>query len=173
MKKKLAVILSCMMILLSSTTSVLAADTSDNSMMTPMIIPPEYEYVNSSTAYLRSQDWTHESDNPTAIVQSTSYTVSRTASASFSTTISDTINLMIETAGVSLEVSIGTSTTKTSSHTYNIPGHSKYLCIYGSQLANIAGYQNYYWNGVLQSHTYVTGKWTYNSYDDMTYLGSY
>lgn len=164
MKKNLVILLSCLLVFSSS---VITASASTD------IVPPEYVYVHSSTSYSRSQDWSHESDNPTNIVQSTTYSVSRTANASFSTGISETVDAMIAKAGVSIEVSIGTSITVSASHTYNIPAHSKYKCIWGSQHVYEAGYQDYYWNNILQSHTYVSGSWTYGSYDDMVYLGYY
>lgn len=165
MKRKIVVLLACILIFSSNTTNVFAAN------IEPMYVPGFYLYVHSNQYYFKTRDWTHESNNPTSIAQSTTYTVSRTCSSSFSTGVEATIGDMIAKVGISLEVSIGTSTTVSASHTWNIPPHSAYNCIWGSQLVNAVGYQEYYWNNILQSCTYVSGTWSYQSYDNMEYLG--
>jgi hypothetical protein len=168
--KKIFAILLLSTVIISNSFNVYAA--SKNAIVTPTIIPEIIEYSPSSKTFSKTQSWTHTSTNPTNIVQETTYSVARTTSASFTATYEETIDAMIATAGLSLEVAVGTSTTKTEGHTYYVPTHSKYQLIWGSQFVNVGGYEKYYFNGKLQSSKYVTGKWSYESYDDMKYLGS-
>lgn len=136
-------------------------------VVTPMYIPDENEYVHKTTEYLNKVDWSHESNNPTSIVQSTSYSVQRTKKADFKVKYSETVDAMVAKVGLDIEVTIGTQTSVTESHTWSIPGYSTYILYYGSKLVKESGYENQWRNGKLTSSTYVSGNWSYRSYDDM------
>jgi len=125
-----------------------------------------YEYVHSSSSRNNQLEFQHLAKNPSSTTDSVSYSVAVTQSSSANVATSATFKSMVAEVGVSTQVQLGTSTTKTLSITWSIPANSNYLLRAGSSWVQASGTEKLWSAGkVIRSKT-VTGKWTYTSWSD-------
>lgn len=125
-----------------------------------------YEYIHSSTSKNKKTEFIHEATNPSNVTDTVSYSVAVTQSTSVNVTANATFNSMVAKVGVSTQVGLGTSRTKTITMTWTIPKKSKYLLRAGSQWIKASGTERRWNNGKIVSKKSVTGNWTYASWSD-------
>lgn len=179
-KKLLMSIATCAAVLSISTSSVFAASTSNLSNSGAIIpqvtiipgAPDGYTYVHGGhTVGLKRVGWQHMASNTVGdLADSVTYTVSRTKSTSFTGSATASFDVMCVKAGVSAEISIGSSTTTTWSATFSIPPHTtNIICEAGSLAASAYGTEYYVQDERLLSTRSVNGDWTYMSYTSKHY----
>ena len=125
-----------------------------------------YEYVHSSSSRNNQLEFQHLAKNPSSVTDSVSYSVAVTQSSSANVATSATFKSMVAEVGVSTQVELGTSTTKTLSITWSIPANSNYLLRAGSSWVQASGTEKLWSAGKVISSKTVTGKWTYTSWSD-------
>lgn len=125
-----------------------------------------YEYIHSSSSRNNQLEFQHLAKNPSSATDSVSYSVAVTQSSSANVATSATFKSMVAEVGVSTQVELGTSTTKTLSITWSIPAKSNYLLRAGSSWVQASGTEKLWSAGKVISSKTVTGKWTYTSWSD-------
>ncbi|MDM5352380.1 hypothetical protein QUF65_16165 [Lysinibacillus sphaericus] len=125
-----------------------------------------YEYIHSSSSRNNQLEFQHLAKNPSSATDSVSYSVAVTQSSSANVATSATFKSMVAEVGVSTQVELGTSTTKTLSITWSIPANSNYLLRAGSSWVQASGTEKRWSAGKVISSKTVTGKWTYTSWSD-------
>jgi hypothetical protein len=125
-----------------------------------------YEYIHSTDSKGLTIYWQHTHKNNKSTTDTVSYTVSRQAYANANVSSSGTFNAMVGAVGVSAEVGLGTSVTKSTTVTWTIPAYSTYTLRYGSRYAKASGTEKYWYRGNVVSSKSVSGQWTYEGYSD-------
>ncbi len=123
-----------------------------------------YEFVVGSVYSLSDTvDWSHDHYNYGSLPDSVTYGVSRTRSASCSTSVQVSVSGLVGMVG-GAEVAVGTSDTESWSVTFNIAAYSWAELSSGSHRKKSTGTEKYWWHGVLQSSTPVNGTFSKNGY---------
>lgn len=168
MKKVISLLL--ILVFVFSLTTVVFADKGGKDDPNTYIIPPEYEYVETSETFFEIVGWDHEHYNDGSLPDTTTYTVSREVSAEITACADVTVDAVVAEASYGLEVSFGTSTSWSTSVAFTCEPYAVTLCEYGSKFDKTIGTERYYWNGILQSSQTVYADWSYRSFSRKTIL---
>lgn len=144
--------------------SVSAAETA----ITPAAVDMNgYEYVHSSgTKNNKTIDWTHIHTNPSGVTATVTRSVERSLYSTATVSAESSFKMMEQKVGVTAELSLGGSSTRTTSVSWNLPANSTYQLRFGSYYGTASGKENYWVNGKIKSTKSVTGKWTHGSFSD-------
>ncbi len=124
-----------------------------------------YEFVPGSVLTLSDTvNWSHDHYNYGSLPDSVTYQVSRTASASCSTSVSVSINGLLGMVAMRDDVDVGESKTVSWSVTFNIPAYTWAELSAGSHRKKPTGTENYWFQGVLKSSKSVYGTCTAGGY---------
>lgn len=175
MKKLISTILIAI-IMLSGTVNVFAeksnyreynvASLPTNSVEPRNVDMNGYEYVHSYHSVNQKQEFTHIHKNPKPTTDTVTHSVTVTESTTGNLSVNALIDKVIAKVGIGVQVGYGTTKSKTTSITWELPPNSTYMLRAGSNWVKAEGTENYWSNGKIVRSKNVSVNWTKSSWSD-------
>lgn len=148
-----------------------AEDYTEYDVARPIISPyasdmSGYEYIHSTTSKNKKVEFTHTHSNSSSSTDTVSYSVGVTQSTTANVSTNATFKTMVGEAGVSYQVALGTTNTKTLTITWSVPAKTTYQLRAGSNWVKETGTEKLWSAGKVVSSKSVSGNWTYSSWSD-------